>query len=220
MRTVVLLPLVLLSLLAQGQSGVTISFGANSVTASGITPGKSAVFFASGLVPDDEQQRVIHYQQIVADDDRDGRVTVTLSEPVPAVTVWAVVDLTDARYAFGSPNGSYGRIVSPIPHGAFRRSAQSSAVDLFGLAHPVLDILYVHPGVGAWTWIAVDGRGLDPGPADGITRVAVGDARAVGDAHDKPPNEFVPGGLLVAIDWYHMSVVAARLDSALLGAGQ
>jgi len=210
---------VLLSLLAQGQSGVTISFGANSVTASGITPGKSAVFFASGLAPDDEQQRVIHYQQIVTDDDRDGRVTLTLNDPVPMATIWAVVDLTDGRYSLGSP-GPYGRFAKPIPGGSFRRGGRSPSVDVFGLAHPVLDILYVHPGVGAWTWIAVDGRGLDGGPPDGITRVAVGDARAVGDAHGKPPNGFVPGGLLVAIDWYHMSVATARLDDALLGAGQ
>jgi hypothetical protein len=217
MRTVALLSLLLLSLLAQGQSGVTISFGTNSVTAAGITPGKSAVFFGSGLAPDGEQQRVIHIQQLVGDDDRDGRVTLTLSEPVPLVTVWAVVDLSNAHYVLGSP-GWYGRNARSIPTGAFRRSGSSSAVDLFGLGAPVLDVLYVHPGIGAWKWIASDGRGLDPGPADGITRVAVGNAKSIGDPHGKPPDAFVPGGVVVAIDWYHMSVVAGRLDNALLEA--
>jgi hypothetical protein len=219
MRIAILLALTLFPLLARGQSAVTVTFGPNSVTAAGITPGKSVVFFASGLAPDDEQQRVIHYQQVVADDDRDGRVTATLDEPVSPVTMWVVVDLADGRYAVASP-GPYGRVVNPIPSGAFRRGGSSSAVDLFGLAHPVLDVLYVHPGLGAWTWIAADGRGLDRGPADGVTLIAAGDAKAVGDPHGKAPGEFAPGGILIAVDWYHMEVVAARLDAALLGGGR
>ncbi len=59
MRVSSLLGILLLSILAQGQAGITLTFGAKSVTADGVTRGKSAVFFASGLAPDDEQQRVV-----------------------------------------------------------------------------------------------------------------------------------------------------------------
>ncbi len=218
MRVSSLLGILLLSLLAQGQAGITLTFGAKSVTADGVTRGKSAVFFASGLAPDDEQQRVVRYQRVVSDDDGDGRVTLTLDEPVSTVTIWAVVDMADGRFVIASPKRSYAKVVKPIPPGAFRRSEHSAVVDRLGLEHPVVDVLYVHPGLGAWTWIAADGRGLDP--ADGVTLIGTGDAKSIGDPHGKSLGEFAPGGIVVAVDWYHMEVIAARLDGALLGGGK
>jgi len=222
MRAISLFAIVFLSSLcapcslAQGQPDLTLTFGTNAVTADGITPGQAAVFFASGLAPDGAQQRIVRWKDVVSDDDRDGRVTLTLNDPVPLVTVWAVVDLTDGRYAVGSPEGFHAHLAR-LPAGAFRHGSGSSVVDLFGFDHPVLDLLYVHPGRGAWTWIAVDGRLLDRDAGNGITLIAAGDGTPLGDVHGKPPSEFTPGGVLVAIDWYHMDVLATRLDAAVLG---
>jgi hypothetical protein len=215
MRIVPLFGILLLSLLAQGQAGVTLSFGANTVTADGITHGKAAVFFATGLVPDDEQQRIVRWRKIVSDDDGDGRVSLALDGGVTRSTIWAVVDLTDGRFAIGSPPGFYPRFTR-IPNAAFRHSGGSAAVDLFGFDHPVLDLLYVHPGLGAWTWNAVDGRSLDRDRPNGVTLIAAGDGTPLGDTRGKR-DEFSPGGILVAIDWYHMEVLAIRLDAAILG---
>lgn len=202
---------------AASQAGPTLTFGAGSVTAVGITPGKSAVFFASGLMADGAQQRIVRWAQIVSDDDRDGRVTLTLPGKVPNVTAWVVVDLTNGQFVAGSPGGFSPR-VTQLPSGAFRRSNGSSAVDLFGFDHPVLDLLYVHPGLGAWTWNAVDGRALDHDKANGVTLVSVADAKPLGDTRGKP-TEFALGGVLIAVDWYHMEVVTVRLDAAVLKGG-
>jgi hypothetical protein len=201
--------------LAQAEHGVTLSFGTNSVTAAGITPGKSAVLFASGLAADDAQQRVVRWVRILSDDDRDGRVTLTLAERVPAATIWAAVDLANGQYAVASPNGSMPR-VTKLPPGAFRRSNGSSAVDQFGFDHPVLELLYVHPGLGAWTWTALDGRMLDRDGPNGVTLISVADAKPVGDTAGKPAG-FAPGGVLVAVDWYDMEALILRLDGGLLG---
>jgi hypothetical protein len=213
-----MLSLQALPCLAQGNSGVTLTFSANAVTAAGITPGKSAVFFASGLMPDGAQQGVVRWSQIVSDDDRDGRVTLTMTNRIPSVTIWAVVDLTNGQFGVGSPGGFAPRVTRLVP-GAFRRSGGSAAVDLFGFDHPVLDLLYVFPGKGAWTWNAVDGRApFDRDGANGVTLVSVADAKPLGDANGKP-SEFAAGGVLIAIDWYHMEVVTVRVDAAVLGGG-
>lgn len=199
---------------AAPQNAPTLTFGTNAVTAAGITPGKSAVFFASGLMADGAQQRVVRWAQVISDDDRDGVVSLTLDGNVPTVTVWVVVDLTNGQFGVGSPAG-FSPKVARLPSGAFRRSAGSSAVDLFGFDHPVLDLLYVHPGLGAWTWNAVDGRAFDRDNANGVTLISVADARPLGDTRGKPA-ELTPGGVLVAVDWYYMEVLAVRLDAAVL----
>ena len=37
----------------------------------------------------------------------------------------------------------------------------ASVADLFAFDHPALELLYVKPGEGAWTWSSMDGRGLE-----------------------------------------------------------
>lgn len=194
---------------------VTITFGPSSVTAAGITPGKSAAFFASGLIPDGPHQQIVRWRQIVSDDDHDGSVTLPVDGGAPRFTIWAVVDLTNGRYAVASPPEFHPR-VTELPHGAFRRSAGANAVDQFGFDHAVLDLLYVHPGRGAWTWNAVDGRVLDRDASNGITLVAAGDGTPLGDTNGKA-SEFTAGGVLVAIDWFNLEVLALPLDGAVLG---
>lgn len=211
------LQLPLLPCWAQSGPGITLTFGTNNVTATGITPGKSAVFFASGLASDGAQQRVVRWAQVVSDDDRDGRVTLTTADPIPDVTIWVVADLTNGQFGVGAPSRFVPRVTRLVP-GAFRRSNGSAAVTLFGFDHPVLDLLYVHPGTGVWSWNAVDGGLLDRDAANGVTLISVADAKPLGGTGGKP-SEFTPGGVLVAIDWYNMEVVSVHLDAAMLGGG-
>lgn len=210
--------LVLAAGVAQAASPeVTITFGPASVTAAGITPGKSAVFFASGLIADGPHQQIVRWKQIVSDDDHDGSVTLPVEGGAPKFTIWAVVDLANGRYVVASPPEFLAHIIE-VSHGGFPRSAGSSVVDRFALDHPVLDVLYVHPGRGAWTWNAMDGGRLDRDGANGVTLIAVDDGRPLGDTQGKA-SELTAGGVLIAIDWYHLEVLAVQLDGAMLRGG-
>src|ERR1700682_4049507 len=72
---------------------IVVTFGASPVTASGITPGPSALFFASGRQKNGYDQTLVRYAQTVTDDDHDGAVTFDLGRAVPALTVWVGVDM-------------------------------------------------------------------------------------------------------------------------------
>jgi hypothetical protein len=99
----------------------------------------------------------------------------------------------------------------------FRRTGAS--VDTFGLVGSSLYLLYVHPGHGIWTWQERDGARKEVDGMNGITTVNLSSAVPLDSSYEKP-KEFVPGGILVAVDWTHMRLLALRLDGATLGGAQ
>ena len=89
-------------------------------------------------------------------------------------------------------------------------------VDRFAFDRRYLLLLYVHPGLGAWTWYATDGGRTDLDGSNGSTLVALTDGKALGAAGNVPKS-FAPGGILVAIDYVHLDVIVTRVDDALVG---
>jgi hypothetical protein len=203
-------------LMAQPANDVAVSFNATSVTASGITPGKSALFFASGIRKNGYDQSRVRVVRTVTDDDRDGTVTFDLGASVPATTVWVVVDLNNGHFTLATPVEAVADEV-PLPRNAFHKSG--NAVVQFGFDHPTLDLLYVHPGRGVWTWSALDGRLLDRDGPNGVTLIDVHDGtRADGGAG--AASDFAAGGKLVAVDWYKMQYAVVHLDGSVLAGAQ
>jgi len=194
-----------------------ITFGETSVSASGITPGKSAVFFAVGRQANGYDQSLIRWTYVVNADSKDGTVTLDLKRSIPTMTVWAVVDLTDGRFSIALPHGFYARQM-PFTARVFRRSTAGASLDQIGFDHPVIEVLYVQPGGGAWRWSAQDGRGMDKDGPNGVTLIAIGEGAAV-DGKGATARELLPGGTLIAVDWYKMQYFAAHLDAAILAGG-
>lgn len=203
---------------AVASGAVTLTLAANSATASGITPGGRAVFFASGLQHNGYDTSFVRIATIVSDDANSGTVTLTLTDPISATTIWAVVDLTDGRYAVASPAGYTTRTVD-LPRNVLRRVSGRTGVVRFGFDHPALDLLYVQPGMGAWAWYAMDGRKLDHDGANGVTLIDAADGIPLGDTSGNA-TELEVGGTLVAVDWYNMEYAVLRLDEATVGAAQ
>ncbi len=199
-------------------NNVTLTLAESSATASGIRPGGRALFFASGIQHNGYDRALVRIAQIAPNADEKGTATLTLDSPIAPGTIWAVVDLTDGRYAIASPAGYESRIV-PLPANAFRRVTGRNGVVRFGFDHPTLDLLYVHPGLGAWVWYAMDGRTLDRDGPNGITLVDAADGKGIGETTGDA-KELAPGGTLIAIDWYKMEYSAVRLDGTILGGAQ
>jgi hypothetical protein len=213
---VALLTFVAVPLMAQPANDVAVSFGASTVTASGITPGKSALFFASGIRKNGYDQSRVRVVRMVTDDDRDGIVTFDLGTSVPATTVWVVVDLNNGHFTLATPVEAVADEVA-LPRNAFHKAG--NAVVQFGFDHPTLDLLYIHPGRGVWTWSALDGRLLDRDGPNGVTLIDVHDGKRA-DGGAGAASDFAAGGHLLAVDWYKMQYAVVHLDGSTLAGAQ
>lgn len=203
------------SVSAANDDKLSITLAAHTITVSGLSPGSSAVFFGTALVPipGAYMSRVQRWAVTIDDTDHKGTVTFDLQESIPPGSVWAVVDLRNAHYGTVSGPGFGVREVAldnPL------RKGQSQNVDRFSFDHTYLDLLYVHPGTGAWTWSAIGGTSPDKSGPPSSTTVSLIDGKAVGQAGKKPPS-FLPGGILVAVDFMRLQIAVVHVDQQLIG---
>jgi len=192
------------------ETAVTVSFGTNTVTASGITPGKSAVFFGVGFRGPNDTARLVRWKKVVTDDDGSGQATLNLGEWPARGSLFAVVDLESGRYAIAAPPDSPYNL-APMPQHPLRRGRESGEVDRMAFDHPVMELLYVDPGKGAWAWSARDGATLDKDGPNGQTTIDLSDGVSL-TGHDAPPQRFLPRGVLVAIDWYKRAILVTAIQ--------
>lgn len=200
---------------AAANDKIVITIGAKSVTATGISPGSTAVFFGAAKVPmpGAYMDRPRHWTISVDDSDHDGTVTFSLNEDVPPASLWAVVDLRNAQYAIA--NGPRMGL-RPLILGNPLRKSKGGTVDHFSLNRSYADFLYVKPGLGAFTWTAMDGSTADDDGPNGGIAVALQQGKSLGGDAQKPIN-ITPGGVLIVLDWTTFEIGAVEIDEALLG---
>jgi hypothetical protein len=202
---------------AMADPGLTVTLGAHTVSASGLSPGSSAVFFAvlHEPIPGAYMNRVSRLAKVLVDDDRDGVVTLDLGRPIPAISIWAVVEPQNGHYGI-TTGGRFAVTTISIAPDALRKGA-GGVIDRIAFDHASLDLLYVHPGKGAWTWSAMDGDpATDADLQNGITAVSLSKARPVGGGA-QGITDLALGGTLVAIDPDRMEIGTVHIDGKLIG---
>lgn len=188
--------LVLLPAAALGQPGIAFEEGA--VRVSGLSPGTSVVVFAASLERPDVYVRVVRRQHLLSDDDRDGEARLDLSSGVPPHSVWAVVDMSTGSVATAVPQDAPLRS-RETPKGAVQH-AQGDGVDSISLPEPLLDLLLVRPGVGAWRGRFAEGTPTDGDETgDGWLRVQVTQL-APWEQKSLAPTRLLSGDVLVAVN--------------------
>ncbi len=220
MRTVPLIMILLIFAVVQSVSAandrtLSITIAKQTITASGLSPGSTAVFFGIAQVPIPHayMSHVQRWAVTVDDVDKKGSVTLDLRQDIPPASVWAVVDLLNAHYGvMNGPGMGLREILLDNP----LRKGPSQSVDRFAFTHGYLDLLYVHPGLGAWTWSALAGTTADNRGPNGSTIVSLADGKPVGQPAQKPPS-FLPGGILVAVDFIHLEIAVVSVDQQLIG---
>jgi hypothetical protein len=195
-------------------SSPTLSFTSTTVAGAGFQPGSTVVFFAVGLVPNGYESAVYRWSRSTMADVA-GVATFDSQATIPCKSIWVAVSTSDAHYAVAAPPNCPLRMVT-APLRPLKRSA-AGAIDLFGHGRASIDFLYVHPGAGAWTGFAYDGASDSDGDgkADGVATVRLTSLKPVPGASG-PPAEFLPGGVIFAIDYHRLDIAVVRLDGAML----
>jgi hypothetical protein len=152
---------------------------------------------------------------VLADDDHDGQVVLTVAPAVAWRSAWVVIDVTSGQFTVASPEGYR---IRPLEFKReLKRGLKSNAIDEFSTDIGSLDALYFEPGKGAWVGHVDDGGTADGDlKQDGKTTVRLGEMTPLLTLTDRP-SEFGAGGILVAIDIYSMQVFASKVDGLLGG---
>jgi hypothetical protein len=189
-----------------------VAFEGQTVKVSNITPGAQVVFFAAASVPHGWYSSTIRWAETVTDEDRDGTVTLDAGRTVPRKSVWVVADATNGHFTVAALENEPLRR-DPLDKKSLRKNAKGET--MLSLSSPFVDFLYIHPGKGVWAMKARDSHTTDADEQiDGVASALLANARPLlGDA---APKELSPGGILVAIDLYRLTVAAERLDGKML----
>jgi hypothetical protein len=157
-----LLPALLLSAAppaaAQAPAAPSLSFTAQAVTAEGMTPGGTVIWFGFGR--EEVEYSAVHSErQETSAADAQGHAVLMAAAGVPQQSAWVAVDLKTGAWAQGSPAGfSPGGYA--LGGGAFDQGGAAAAGKLLDPTD-FIHVLLVRPGQGAWA--ATIGRG---GPKD------------------------------------------------------
>lgn len=216
MRSVPVLALLLFLSSSAALAAPQVTFDAQSLVASGLTPGGEAVWLGVSRELDGWVTKVVHWQGRVKDDDGDGVVTLELGEPVPPASAWVVIDLASGEMGLAAPEGSPAAEV-PFPPDGIQVGAdgpQGVVPDRFLDARSQLSLLVVRPGTGAW-WerLGDGGEADDDGQTDGVVTASLEKLPALGDGGPAPAH-LAAGDLVVAIDPDRLELYATRLSAA------
>lgn len=184
-----------LSAAPPAKQDLRVDVGETEVTVAGVTPGGEVVIVGVAITPIRWSSLTRRYDAVVADTDRDGRVTY--AAPPRSTAVWVAVDTSSGAVAAGVPAHQTPQPFDFPPNG-LRRAADGKVVKLEGSAQ-TLEILLVRPGAGAWGSSALDGGRSDSDRVnDGTIRMSLGEMKAI--AGGAAPEHLRGSDIVVVID--------------------
>lgn len=191
---------------------LTLRVDRQSVTATEVSRGGSAVFFFLGYTIGSVPTRVTH-ATVVADPDGDGTVELSPEGGVPLIGIWAVVDRATGDVQLATRRG-YRLIDLPNPVEHALAGESDAGFTRFRQHGDDVQILVVRPGTGVWTFNVTDGGPEDGDYAwNGMVDLAVGKLEPV--TPDTPSIAAVSqGDVVIMVDAGQMRASATRLGQA------
>ena len=181
------------------------------LVAQGITPGGRAIWWSVAHEHPDAFETIVHRLEEQIDDDRDGSVVLDPKGPVALTSLWVVVDVATGTYATYAPE-DFGVSEIPLPaEAAVQSSGRSPADEFREVARPLVEVLLIRAGQGAWILRAGDGGETDLDTVEGELSFAIDAMAAVGES-PAVPGRYEMGDRLLSID-----VEQLELSSLVVG---
>jgi hypothetical protein len=193
LSTLVLFPAGLLA-----QPSPSLTFEPAAVVASGVTPKGKVVWFSVAREIADYAATVVRRDEVVEDEDGDGKVRLEVGRPVPVQSVWIAVDLASGAFAVAVPEGSR---VSEIPQpGRNPGRGEPGKPAWVETDRRYLELAVVRPSVGAWAFTLADGGPDDEdGAADGSLTASLARMRGLG-VSPAAPDRLSPRDVVAVVD--------------------
>lgn len=201
-------------LTAAPADGLTATVAARSVRVTGVTPRAEVLAYWYQMYARGFDSEIDRGLELLRDEDGDGTVELTSGADYASRAIFVFIDLKAGKHVVASPDGFVPERFELKPgslHGA------GDDADRYTVARANLEVLYVHPGRGAWHLAAGDGGPSDADArTDGVTTISARHGKAI--APDVPVHAaFAPGGVFVVLDEMRMSVFAGRLEPRHFG---
>jgi hypothetical protein len=183
-----------------------LTFEDSAVVASGLTPGKTVVWFGVEHRIDAAYSGDMTQYSRTGTAAADGTARLELSQTLAPRSFWVAVDLDSGAYAVAAPNGY--RLEKPaLPA---RLSAGSGATpDEILDSHPYVMGLVVRPGQGAWSFAGGDGGPRDEdGENNGRLSFSLAGFQSLPGSPEAPAKVaaadlwFIVDPLTMEISWY------------------
>ncbi len=182
-----------------GWTQPTITAVPKGLLAQGITPGGRAIWWSVAHERPDSFVTIVYRLEEQTDTDLDGKVGFAFDGPLPEASLWVAVDVATGRYATYAPE-DFGVTEDALPPEAAIEGSGRTPSDAFReVARPLVNVLLVRAGQGAWTLRAGDGGATDQDGVDGELSFTIDSMTPVGTS-PAAPSRYVPGDRLLSID--------------------
>src|SRR5436853_6755395 len=157
---------------SQGKPALAITFEESAVVASGLSPGKTVVWFGVERQVDAEYSSSLFQRYQVGTVAADGTARFLLEQPVAHRSIWIAVDFDTGGFGVAAPQGYRLKRLKNPP--CRLGQGLASRPDEIPDDRPHLMGLVVRPTVGAWSFAGGDGGARDEdGVTDGHLRFAL-----------------------------------------------
>jgi len=182
-----------------------VSFGDQTVIASGVTPKGQVVWFGVMRDPDHGTLEWSHDEEITADQSGTGTVELNIGKPIALQSIWFAVDLATGQFAVNAPTGY------PLRQFDLPSTAIPAALNHLDIPRGLLIVVLIRPGIGAWTIRAGDGAAGDSdGTADGKVDIDLTQLVPIGSTPGAL-KAFSPKDTLLVVDQAQMDFIAVAL---------
>lgn len=194
---------------AFSKNAVTITFEERAVIAN-VTPGAGTAWFSITQQVDHRGPKLINRAFLLADDDRDGVVKVTLRDPLSFGSFWMVVDMSTGEHAIESPGER--RIRSrALPSSALKPKDNNGSKARLQHRIPSMTVFVARPGVGAWFGRMHDGSAEDAdGTVDGHVTSRLDRLKPL-DSSPAPPDDYQKDDVVAFVDPLTLELYAGRV---------
>lgn len=190
-RTAVAAAALFLTLTAHGEQP-TLEFGSKGVTVGGVKPGTKVAWMAliSKRVGYHTEQEIVRGIDVVTPA---GRLFVERANADASHSLWTMADVEAGIASNGTPAG-YRYTAIPVP------IAAASGAATFTVRAPAVEVMYVRPRRGVWSFRANDGSAVDgDGEPDGTVTVPLASMLRY-KGNPQPPTTIEPGDVILVID--------------------